>query len=267
MNAVVVGASAAFESGHELLPARDRYDFVVFLDESGTHAASALTSVGAVEIGNLKLVEANMERLKQRALASAFLWQGSDAKRHAFADRGFHYTEDSASVQALLVEAFREVPFRSSVYFSRRTVELSTPDLLTVMYVVMVRTFMQKHRALRVAYVFEENQELNALYSRIVASVCEELEVDPVSHSAFIASKPSAGLSLVDYVLGITTVRLENHLGLTSEPPPPFKLAHYDALIHRMSHLLDFDSGHHRSGYREIMLESAPPRSSTFGSE
>lgn len=237
-------------------------DFYLFFDESGTHESSPLMLAGAVEIGNLPLVSDGVQSLQRRALASSHLWQGNQSKRASFAQRGFHYTEDNAGVQGMLVNGFSELPFRSSVMFSRRSIDLRTTDMLINMYFAMVRNYARKHRSRKIVFVFEENSALNDVYSRIVASAMESLHSDIPEHVTLIGTKPSAGLSLVDYLLGIVAARLTHYYNITGQVHP-YKISHYESLATRISHVLDFDAGVHRSRFRDIMFERASPTPST----
>lgn len=235
----------------------------LFFDESGTHAIGRLVLTGAVEVLNLNLVEGLVEQLKQRSVAQDHLWQGDDAKRGAFARRGFHYAEDNAGVQGEFVSAFGGLPFRASVAYSRKTLGLSTEELLIAMYFTQVLNLLRKYRGEHLVLVFEENPMMNGLYSKLVEharSYCQSDDRRQVE--VWIGEKPNAGLSLVDYVVGIVGSRLAYYLGLDVKPQP-YKIAHYDAIRARLSHLFELDDGRYRSRSGDNMLLRAQPESST----
>lgn len=234
----------------------------IFFDESGTHDDSPLVLTGAVEVLNMGLVDSSMSELRQRVLVQDHLWQGDDAKRAAFAGRGFHYTEDNASVQGELVSAFAALPFRASVTYSTKTLTLSLEDLLINMFFTQVLNLLRKYAGEHVVLVFEENSNMNAIYSKLVERVHGSFNFDRSRVEVWIGEKPNAGLSLVDYVIGIVGSRLLHYLDLESRSMP-YKVAHYDAIQPRISHIFEIDGGRYRSKFGDTLLLRARPESST----
>lgn len=229
-----------------------------YLDESGTHAGSARVMIGAIATMNGSEMDRIVEERVADLLADDDLWISPVGKREDFRRRGFHHSEDDDTVRGRFQETLGQIEFRAHVCHSRRAIELSDEELLIVMYYTVVRNLLRRYAGQELELVFEENPSLNSLYGQLTAHAVENLDEMNQARAevaARIGTKPSAGLSVVDYVLAFTGHYLDDQdaNALAGRRPKTFQLARFETLKRDMAHLVDFDLAAHQGRLAMIL--------------
>lgn len=182
----------------------------VFLDESGTHAGSALLLVGAAVIPSVSAIEHEIVTAHSAVLADAAFWPDT-GRRDKFARRGFHHTDDSFAVREAFIGRLRRMDFRAHVAYSRRELGLADHELRINMLYTIVRNIALRYRTTGVRFIFEREPSMNHVFSKLVGTVAHDLELggNPVGTlETLVAGKDSPALSLIDYVLAISAEAL-----------------------------------------------------------
>lgn len=222
----------------------------VFLDESGTHAASSGVLVGAVVTPDAAALEEQVVAAHENMLADGVYWHEAE-KRPEFAARGFHHSDDNDTLRQAFVQAFRTMDFRAHVAFSRRASAIDDVSLMVNMYYTLVRNLILRYRTSEIRFVFEEEPRLDNLYAGIVEVAREDLATIAgveLRVSASIGTKAAPALSIVDYVLALSGMALFGH-------PRPFEKSQINhGLDVHLAHLIDFDRRVHQSARKGIEL-------------
>ena len=222
----------------------------VFLDESGTHADSPGVLVGAVVTPDAQRLEQQVVAVHGDILSDNLYWNDG-AKRDAFAARGFHHVEDNDTVRGEFVRIFRSMDFRAHVAFSRRSAKIADQDLILNMYYTLARNIILRYRTEELLFVFETESSLDSYYSKIIATVYDDLRSiarTPLTVAARIGTKASPALALADYVLALASIAL-------FEKPKPFVANRINSgLDVHLAHLIDFDRRVHQSARKGIEL-------------
>jgi hypothetical protein len=217
----------------------------LFLDESGTSADEDITMVGATAFHDAARAELAIRDAFDRALGDASLWR-DEVKRKKFADVGFHFTEDSESVKAPLLQALAGLEFRAYSAYSKNVTGRPVTELLTAMYGTLLTSVLARYRDFSIVVVFEENSEMDPLYGRIW-SVLQKTVRGLESAVALRGSKAAPCLAATDYVLGITRVHLSGRA-------LDFQKNRFVALGRNYAYLIDFDDDRHLGGRKHPIV-------------
>lgn len=217
-----------------------------YLDESGTHGRSSRIMVGAiVTLSDASLHSTVDARVKEIA-ADNSLWT-SNTKRAEFQCSGFHHNEDDDTVRDRFIETMRTLDFRAHICFSRRAFpELADTELLIVMFYSIVRNLLRRYAGQHLDLIFETNSEMNQFYGPISEHAIRTLlssGMRSATATACIGTKPSSGLSVVDYMLALTSLKLDGEEGMEIKP---FQTGRFRRVGSHMAHLVDFDQAAHR---------------------
>lgn len=210
----------------------------IYLDESNTHASSPRVLVGAVATMENEHLVKLIRDTQNELLAMPHPWQQDPDKRSRFAQVGPHYTEDLPSVQDAFVSLLPRLSFRAHLIHSARGLALSDREIQAVGFHLLLLNTARRYRAFPINYIFEEDSAKNRLYGRLLNNV-----INLTGHpriSGYITGKPNAGISVVDYVMGVAA----DHLDTTK---PQFRRSRYDSVVPHVAHLMDLDTAAHIS--------------------
>lgn len=92
-------------------------DIRVFLDESGTHAKAERLLVGAVVVPDREAVESAVVKAFGEVASQSANWRTAEEIK-AFIGRGFHFTQDNASVRNDFVRRLSTMNIRIHAAYS-----------------------------------------------------------------------------------------------------------------------------------------------------
>jgi len=216
----------------------------LFLDESGTSSNDRLTLVGAVAFQDTPRAERLIKAAYERALGDASLWPDG-AKRRAFAEVGFHFTEDSESVKQILLAQLGELEFRAYVAYANNDPSVSSAEKLVAMYGTLLSSVLLRYRDTRLTVVFEENSWMDPLYGKMWQVLTSDISL--AEAAAYRGSKAVPCLAVIDYVLGVTRVHLAGGAH-------DYQENRYVALGRNLAYLIDFDDDRHLGGRRHPIV-------------
>lgn len=220
-------------------------DVHIFFDESGTSSSDRFLLAGATAYYEVAAAEERIREARDRALGDSALWSRPSA-RSAFETTGFHYTEDNESVRQVLLNTLETVEFRAYCAYSKNERGTDNVDRLINMYAVLLRGLALRYREHRLVFVFEENNSMDRLYSKIWAQVAAELEVE-LDVTVLRGKKDAPCLAVTDYVLGVT----RQHM---AEDAREFEQRRFASLGSKYAYLIDFDDDRHYGGSRRPIL-------------
>lgn len=221
----------------------------LFLDESGTAQSEPELLVGAVAVPDIAVVEKELWGLHRSTFGDNSLWVDLPRKREPFRMTGFHFTDDSWAVRDKLLNWLRTARLRSYVAVSKNhsSQPFSTVDRMCLMYSLLIRAAYLRYRSFHLHLVFEENEQMNALYASIWAAVAKDLHVPEDSATVLIGSKSAPGLSVVDSVLGL--LRVGRSVSAQSH-----ERERVSWLVSSVAYLIDFDEDKHLGNRRRPIL-------------
>lgn len=217
----------------------------LFLDESGTDPSDPLTLVGATAYHDVAKAESAIVDAHGRALGDKSLWPNS-ARRQRFSEVGFHFTEDSESVRNALLSALDSVEYRAYAAYAKNGGQRNSTDLLVAMYGTLLSSVLARYRDYAITVVFEQNQTMDPLYSRIW-SVLQSTVAGIGSATALRGTKSAPCLAATDYVLGVTRVHLSGNA-------LDFQERRFVALGRSYAYLIDFDDDRHLGGSKHPIV-------------
>jgi RNA-directed DNA polymerase len=189
-------------------------DVWVFLDESGTHAAAERLLVGAVIAYDREALESAVVEAVTDVAAQPMNWDPDD-DTEAFMRRGFHFSQDKASVRAAFLDRLRTMNVRIHAAYSESGKGAAWHSRAAAMYYQLARGILARYRHCAVHFVFEREEEMGRLYSGIVELAARSVvgAGDPdswaeLSWDVSVAGKDDPALAVADYVLAALTRRV-----------------------------------------------------------
>jgi RNA-directed DNA polymerase len=189
-------------------------DVWVFLDESGTHAAAERLLVGAVVAYDREALESAVVEAVTDVAAQPMNWDPDD-DTEAFMRRGFHFSQDNASVRAAFLDRLRTMNVRIHAAYSASGKGDAWRSRAAAMYYQLARGILARYRHCAIHFVFEREEGMDRLYTGIVELAAGSVvgAGDPeswaeLSWDVSVAGKDDPALAVADYVLAALTRRV-----------------------------------------------------------
>jgi hypothetical protein len=216
-------------------------DIWVFLDESGTHAAAERLLVGAVVAPDREAVESLVADAFAEIAPQSANWR-TDEEIEAFIGRGFHFTQDNASVRGQFVSRLAAMNVRIHAAYSGSGKGDAWRTRAAAMYYQLARGILARYRHCSVHFVFEQETGMNRLYRGIVELAAQSVVAngDPASRDELtwdvsVAGKDDPALAVVDYVLAALSIRV------SAMRQGGFEARYAQAFAGHVAYLLNYD--------------------------
>jgi hypothetical protein len=140
-----------------------------------------------------------------------------------------------------------QMDYRGYVAYSSNDTSDGVLERLVNMYSVLLAALYRRYRSTAVTFVFEENEQLDGLYSSIWEQTIDAYDLGAPQVQLLIGHKDAPCLAVTDYVLGV----VQAHVGSSSHP---FEHRRFTTLAGKLAYLVDFDDDRHFGSRKRPIL-------------